>query len=104
MNIRIYRACLGFTLAIVFGTLAACASGPGARNAQTPPNVPPETLLANADAALARGDFPEAARAYREGAQRSDDETIAEQATRVAFDHFQLKESSLAADRWLFLN
>jgi tetratricopeptide (TPR) repeat protein len=37
-------------------------------------------------------------------AQRSDDEAVAEQATRAAFDHTQLREASLAAARWLELN
>jgi tetratricopeptide (TPR) repeat protein len=68
------------------------------------PDGPPELLLADADAALERDDYPQAARLYREAAQRSDDEAIAEQATRAAFDHHQLKEAALAAQRWLDIN
>ena len=64
----------------------------------------PEALLAQADAALERGELPQAARAYREAAQRSDDEAVAEQATRAAYDAYQLQETALAAERWLQLN
>jgi tetratricopeptide (TPR) repeat protein len=61
-------------------------------------------MIAAAEAALQQGRLPEAARAYREAAQRSDDEQVAEQATRMAFDHHQLREAALAAERWLALN
>jgi len=64
----------------------------------------PETVVAGADAALARGDLPAAARAYRLAAEASDDEAVAEQASRVAFDNFQYAEALLAAERWLKLN
>ena len=85
-------------------TLVACSTGPAARDeaALAPPD--PESLQADGDAALERGELPEAARAYRRAAEASDDEAVAEQATRVAFDHFQLQEAALAADRWLALN
>jgi tetratricopeptide (TPR) repeat protein len=61
-------------------------------------------MIAAAEAALQQGRLPAAARAYREAAQRSDDEQVAEQATRMAFDHQQLREAALAAERWLALN
>jgi tetratricopeptide (TPR) repeat protein len=64
----------------------------------------PEALLADGDGALERNELPEAARAYRLAAEASDDEAIAEQATRTAFDHSQMREAALAADRWLALN
>jgi tetratricopeptide (TPR) repeat protein len=64
----------------------------------------PEARLAEAEAAFDRGDYPAGARMYREAAQRSDDEMIAEQATRAAFDHTQLQEAALAAGRWLEIN
>ena len=87
--------------------LAACAATPvdrpsDAAAAATPAD--PEKLLAEGDAALERGDLPQAARAYRMAAEASDDETVAEQATRLAFDNFQLEEASKAADRWLAIN
>src|SRR5690606_17735295 len=64
----------------------------------------PEVLLADGDGALERNELPEAARAYRLAAEASEDEAIAEQATRTAFDHSQMREAALAADRWLALN
>ena len=84
--------------------LVACATVPGAGTPSTPAPADTETLLAQGDAALARGELPEAARAYRLAADASDDEAVAEQATRVAFDNFQFAEASRAADRWLALN
>jgi tetratricopeptide (TPR) repeat protein len=60
--------------------------------------------MAAGDAALERGELPEAARDYRQAAESSDDEIVAEQATRVAFDNFQLEEASKSADRWLAIN
>ena len=84
--------------------LVACATVPGEGTPSTPVPADAETLLAQGDAALARGELPEAARAYRLAADASDDEAVAEQATRVAFDNFQFGEASRAADRWLALN
>jgi tetratricopeptide (TPR) repeat protein len=84
--------------------LVACATAPGEGTPSTPAPADSETLLAQGDAALARGELPEAARAYRLAAEASEDEAVAEQATRVAFDNFQFGEASTAADRWLALN
>lgn len=84
--------------------LAACAGLPGDQGGGTAAGKAPETLLADGDAALERNELPEAARAYRQAAEASDDETVAEQATRTAFDHSQMHEAALAADRWLALN
>jgi len=96
-----YRSAILGTLVLL---LAGCVSGPdtGEERGVTPANA--EILLADGDAALARGDLPGAARAYRRAAQASDDEQVAEQATRNAFGNFQLKEAALSADRWLELN
>jgi tetratricopeptide (TPR) repeat protein len=105
MSIRIHRAFMGALATVALAGLAACGGGPAARPSAAPvPDGPPELLLADADAALERDDYPQAARLYREAAQRSDDEAIAEQATRAAFEHHQLKEASLAARRWLEIN
>ena len=104
MPIRIIRACRSALGAILLALLASCAAtepaGPGA----TGDALPPEARLAEAEAAFDRGDYPDGARLYREAAQRSDDEMIAEQATRAAFDHTQLREAALAAGRWLEIN
>jgi len=84
--------------------LAACAVTPSARNGADTENLDPEALLANGDAALERNELPEAALSYRRAAEASDDEMVAEQATRAAFDHSQMQEAALAAERWLVLN
>lgn len=76
-----------------FGASSATAAEPGSAE-----------LVAQADAALARGDLPAAARAYRLAAEASDDEAVAEQASRVAFDNFQLSEALRSAERWLEIN
>jgi tetratricopeptide (TPR) repeat protein len=84
--------------------LAACAATPTDRNDAAAPNLDPEALLANGDAALERNELPEAALSYRRAADASDDEMVAEQATRAAFDHSQMQQAALAAERWLVLN
>ena len=84
--------------------LAACAATPTDRNDAEAPNLDPEALLANGDAALERNELPEAALSYRRAADASDDEMVAEQATRAAFDHSQMQQAALAAERWLVLN
>jgi tetratricopeptide (TPR) repeat protein len=91
-------------LIILAGFLLGCGSVPGARDERGVTPASPDVLLADGDAALARGDLPGAAKAYRRAAQASDDEQVAEQATQAAFGHFQLKEASLSAERWLELN
>jgi tetratricopeptide (TPR) repeat protein len=92
------------TVAVVLAALVACAGLPSGEGAASQPPKAPEALLADGDAALERNELPEAARAYRLAAEASDDEAVAEQATRAAFDHFQMREASLAAERWLALN
>ena len=88
----------------ILAALAACAGLPGSRETAGDARKAPEVLLADGDAALERNELPEAARAYRQAAEASDDEAIAEQATRTAFDHSQMHEAALAAERWLALN
>jgi tetratricopeptide (TPR) repeat protein len=88
----------------VLVALAACAGLPDSRAPAADAGKAPEVLLADADAALERNELPEAARAYRQAAEASDDEAIAEQATRTAFEHSQFREAALGAGRWLALN
>jgi tetratricopeptide (TPR) repeat protein len=64
----------------------------------------PQALIAEGDVALEGGDLPQAARDYRRAAEASDDEAIAQQATELAFDHSQFRETLLSAQRWLALN
>jgi tetratricopeptide (TPR) repeat protein len=84
--------------------LAGCAATDGGRGRAEALPPDPEALVADADAALERNELPEAARAYRRAAEASDDELVAEQATRVAFEHAQYGEALLAARRWLAIN
>lgn len=91
-------------LVAALAAMAACAGLPAEHVAPVAPPKAPEALLADGDAALERNELPEAARAYRQAAELSDDEAVAEQATRTAFDHAQVREAALAADRWLVLN
>ena len=88
----------------ILAALAACAGLPGGQGGAVEVQKAPEALLADGDAALERNELPEAARAYRRAAEASDDEAVAEQAARTAFDNFQMREAALAADRWLALN
>lgn len=104
MPIRISRAFRSALGAIAVGLVAACAATPPPGAARADAKLAPESTQVAAEAAFERGDYPAGARIYREAAQRSDDETVAEQATRAAFDHTQLQEAGLAAARWLELN
>ncbi len=101
------------TVVAVLLLLAACAAPPrdsdgvaakGAGKGGAAATSDPQALMAEGDAALQGGDLPAAARAYRLAAEASDDEAIAQQATELAFDHSQYRETLLAAQRWLQLN
>ena len=89
---------------VILAALAACAGVPQGAGRADEARRPPEAWLADGDAALERNELPEAARAYRRAAEASDDEGVAEQAARMAFDHSQMGEAALAAERWLALN
>jgi tetratricopeptide (TPR) repeat protein len=86
--------------------LLSVSLGPwsGALAATSESRPDPAALLAEGDAALEVGDLPAAARAYRLAAEASDDEAVAEQASRVAFDNYQLTDALLSAERWLQIN
>jgi tetratricopeptide (TPR) repeat protein len=97
------RTLLKFPVLACMLALLGCAAAPHEPE-ESAEDATPASLLAEGDAALERGDLPEAAAAYRKAAEASDDENVAEQATRVAFDNFQLQETARAADRWLEIN
>jgi len=82
--------------------MGACAAGPGPSE-EAPPRDS-QSLLAEGDSALQRGELPAAARAYRLAAEASPDERVAEQAATMAFSHFQWSEALRAAERWLEIN
>ena len=104
MPISISRACRSAPGAILLSFLAACGATGPTREGEPVAVAAPEASLGEAEAAFERGDYPAGARIYREAAQQSDDESVAEQATRAAFDQSQLQEAALSARRWLELN
>ena len=60
-------------------------------------------LAVSAERALARAEWPLAARQYACAMQRSDDAALTERATRTAYDNQQLASAVAAARRWLEL-
>lgn len=83
--------------------LCACAT-----SAKKPPEEvqsdDPNALVLGAEVALQRGEYLEASQAYLRAALNSDDEALAEQATRIAYEHRQWSIVDQAADRWLRIN
>lgn len=107
MNSRNLRISLAFATAACT-ILAGCAttSAPQEHAARTAAELPadPNALLLGAEVALQRKQFLEAARAYTKAAGLSEDESLAEQATRVAADTHQTSLALVNAKRWLQLN
>jgi tetratricopeptide (TPR) repeat protein len=64
----------------------------------------PNALVLGAEVALQRNQYLEASRAYVRAAQLANDEQLAEQATRVAYEHHQWSLVLAGAERWLELN
>jgi len=64
----------------------------------------PNALVLGAEVALQRNQYLEASRAYVRAAQLANDEALAEQATRVAYEHHQWTLVLAGAERWLELN
>jgi len=104
----IVKLLAGSTSALIgCALLAGCATSPAAAPedaAITALAGDPQALVAAAEQALDREDYVAAARIYREAAEADDDEMLAEEATRVAFEHHQTSEMYAAASRWLELN
>jgi tetratricopeptide (TPR) repeat protein len=78
-------------LAPAHAAAPACGAGSSANHALT------------AEFALARGEWPQAASSYACAAMGSADAGLAERATRVAFENFQLVAAERSARRWLEL-
>lgn len=97
----IARAGCVVLLCSLFG---ACASqvrtSTEAQDAASDPNA----LVLGAEVALQRGEYLEASKAYLRAALNAQDEALAEQATRVAYEHRQWTIVAQAAERWLQLN
>ena len=81
-------------LAAALALLAGCAGWPPSQGGIATPMLLAET-------ALERGEYPAAAREYRQAAAASRDTHIAERAARVAFDHGQQRELLAIARDWL---
>jgi tetratricopeptide (TPR) repeat protein len=64
----------------------------------------PNALLLGAEVSLQHKQYLEAARAYTKAATLVDDESLADQATRVAYDTHQTSLVLVNAKRWLELN
>lgn len=90
---------------LLASVLAGCAT-PGAKREVDAESLPadPNALVLGAEMALQRGQYLEASQAYLRAAQASNDEELAEQATRVAHEHRQWTLVQAAAERWLELN
>jgi tetratricopeptide (TPR) repeat protein len=96
--------------------LVGCASPPqsttaqaarqGASRGDASEGLPsdPNALVLGAEVALQRRQYREAAQAYVRAAQLTSDESLCEQATRVAFEHEQWTLVLSGAERWLQLN
>jgi len=88
------------------GTACVSTSGPSGSPQDSASTAPRDAnaLLVGAELALQRKQYLEAAQALSAAAAASDDETLAERATSVAYEHFQNTYALKSADRWLQLN
>lgn len=86
--------------------MAGCAGASKQSSGKTVDALPddPNALVLGAEVALQRGQYLEASRAYVKAAQGANDETLAEQATRIAYEHHQWTLVLTGAERWLELN
>src|SRR5690606_29448665 len=85
--------------------LAACASHVlSSAEAQDAAVADPSSFVEEAEAALQRGEYLAASKAYLRAAMDAQDELLAEQAARVAYEHRQWSIAAQAAARWLELN
>ena len=93
------------TLLLAMVLVQGCA-GTGKQAAPEADAVPddPNALVLGAEVALQRGQYLEASRAYVKAAQAARDESLAEQATKIAFEHHQWSLVLAGAERWLELN
>lgn len=88
---------------VAAAVLAGCAGTPAPTATDTLPDDP-NALVLGAEVALQRGQYLDASRAYVKAAQAANDETLAEQATKIAYEHHQWSLVLAGAERWLQLN
>src|SRR5512138_3137434 len=94
----------GLCAAVLCALLAACASSGKKPSHEDTAAADPNALVLGAEVALQRGEYLEASKAYLRAALTAEDEALAEQATRIAYEHRQWSIVEQAADRWLRLN
>ena len=94
----------GVCAALLGLLLCSCVSSPQTPSPSSAPVGDPNALVLGAEVALQRGEYLEASKAYLKAAQNAQDEALAEQATRVAYEHQQWSVVEQAAERWLSLN
>jgi tetratricopeptide (TPR) repeat protein len=83
--------------------LVTLAAFPAAAAREGCPRGDAGSLAVEAERALGRGAWPEAARRYACAARASPDAAVAERATRSAYDNLQLERAVESARRWLVL-
>lgn len=90
--------------ALLATVLAGCVTAGKSKEPAAELPADPNALVLGAEMALQRGQYLEASQAYLRAAQATNDEELAEQATRVAHEHRQWTVVQAAAERWLELN
>ncbi|HEY5809513.1 MAG TPA: tetratricopeptide repeat protein [Povalibacter sp.] len=90
-------------VALATALLAGCATAPDQSTTDALPDDP-NALVLGAEVALQRGQYLEASQAYVKAALAASDESLAEQATRIAYEHHQWSLVLAGAERWLTLN
>ena len=99
-----YSAAMRTVATIALALLLAVPAAAGAKAAASGcPRGDAWSLSVEAERALERGAWPEAARRYACAAMLSPDAAVAERATRESFDGRQLGRAAESARRWLEL-
>ncbi len=88
--------------AAILLALPAATAAPAARDSACP-RGDAWSLSIDAERALERGAWPDAARDYACAARESTDAAVAERATRTAYDNLQLERAAESSRRWLVL-
>src|ERR1044072_3680970 len=102
---RIYTRSSALVAALLLtSVLAGCVTPGKSKDPDAELPADPNALVLGAEMALQRGQYLEASKAYLRAAQASNDEELAEQATRVAHEHRQWTVVQASAERWLELN
>src|ERR671913_1607890 len=88
--------------AVILLALPAATAAPAAQDPACP-RGDAWSLSIDAERALERGAWPDAARAYACAARESTDAAVAERATRAAYDNMQLDLAVESSRRWLVI-